>query len=171
MTETTRQRLAYDRYWTLGAGRSIERLHEAMTETGDAPTLRTLYEWSRAYHWQQRIAELEREARREQEEARLRAMREMFERQAKEGILLQQKGTEWLMALLGGDVTAEAAIRAIAEGAKLERLARGEPGNRQEFRGTSDEDEQYSQFSPQQLRAFLEAMGGFVEKSGEERSE
>ena len=49
----------------------------------------------------------------------------MAERHAKEGLLLQQKGAQWLAALTADQVTAPAAIRAITEGVRLEREARG----------------------------------------------
>ncbi len=127
MPESTRHREAFDLYWRLGSGRSIERLRAQLLATGDPPTLRTLYEWSRLYHWQDRLVDLERQARVEADEARRKEIVEMYERQAKEGLLLQQKGAEWLASLEGREGTPEAAIRAIVEGARLERQARGEP--------------------------------------------
>ena len=132
MRETTRHRHAFDRYWRLGAERSLARLHAALTADGRAPSLRTLYEWSRRCHWQRRIIDLEREARQAEDAARVAAIREMQERQAREALLLQQRGTEWLAALGPEDGSAEVAIRAITEGAKLERLARGEATERTE---------------------------------------
>ncbi len=50
MPENTRQREAFNRYWELGAERSIERLHQSLARAGKAPTPRTLYEWSAANH-------------------------------------------------------------------------------------------------------------------------
>ena len=132
MRETSRHRRAYETYLRLGAGRSIERLHAVLNAEGKAPALRTLYEWSRQVHWQDRIVAFEQRARQAQEEAELTAIREMHERQAKEALLLQQKGTEWLVVQEGKAVTTEAAIRAITEGARLERLVRGEPIERTE---------------------------------------
>ena len=64
MAETTRHREAFDAYWRLGGERSIERLHAVLGARGKAPTDRTLYEWSRRFRWQDRIARLEREAKR-----------------------------------------------------------------------------------------------------------
>ena len=123
MRETTRHREAFGRYWRLGADRSLERLHAVLEAEDRAPSLRTLCEWSRQLHWQQRIIGLEREAQRAEDAARVAAIREMQERQAREALLLQQRGTEWLAALGSEAASAEAAIRAITEGAKLERLA------------------------------------------------
>lgn len=135
MTESTKHRLAFDMYWELGASRSIERLHQLLEKSGKAPTERTLYEWSRRYHWQDRLVELERKAREADDEAHLTALREMADRQAREALLLQQKGAEWLTGLGSDQVTAEAAIRAVVEGARLERLVRGEPTDRTDHQG------------------------------------
>ncbi len=135
MTETTRHREAFDAYWRLDAERSVERLHEVLTGERKAPTLRTLYEWSKRYRWQDRLAQLERKAKQADDEARLEGLREMHERQAKEWLLLQQRGAEWLAHMPKDKATAEAAIRAIVEGSPLERLARGESTERQEVQG------------------------------------
>ena len=62
----------------------------------------------------------------------------MRERQSREALLLQQKGTEWIAGVEEGKASPEAAIRAIVEGAKLERLARGEPTERTEQHTTVD---------------------------------
>ena len=67
MPESTRQRGALNLYCNLGARRSIGRLHAAIAGDGPAPNLRTLYEWSRRYHWQDRLADLERQVLREYE--------------------------------------------------------------------------------------------------------
>ena len=63
MPESTRQRKAFNRYWELGADRSIERLHALLSAGGKAPTTRTIYAWSSRFHWQNRIGDLERRAR------------------------------------------------------------------------------------------------------------
>ena len=136
MAETTKHRQAFDLYWRLGSQRSIEKLHSSLAERqGRSPSLRTLYEWSSRYHWLSRISRLEREAREAEDAARVAEIRDMQDRQAKAGLLLQQKGLEWLVALDVEDATPEAAVRAISEGAKLERLARGEATERQEMNG------------------------------------
>ena len=159
MPETTRHRQAFDAYWRLGAERSIERLHAALTAAGKAPTLRTLYEWSRRFRWQYRIADLERKARRTEDEARIQALADMYERQAKEGLLLQQRGTEWLAAMEGEDATAEAAIRAVVEGARLERVARGEPTERQEIHN-AEGNEKLSALTDEEVDHLVELAEG-----------
>ena len=137
MRETTRHRDAFNAYVDMGSERTIEKLRTALQEQGRAPSVRTLYEWSRSFHWQYRLDDLERKARTADEEVRIKAIREMQERQAKAALLLQQKGAEWISRL--EDVpSAEAAIRAIVEGAKLERLARGETTEKVEIEQTGD---------------------------------
>ena len=158
MPESTKHRHAFERYWRLGPERSIERLHAAMQADGKAPSLRTLYEWSRKYHWQDRIADLERQARIAEDEARIAAIREMQERQAKEGLLLQQRGTQWLAQISDEKATPEAAIRAVVEGAKLERLARGEATERTEIH--HDADPRLAELSDEQLDRLIELAEG-----------
>ena len=168
MRETTRHRKAFDRYWRLGADRSLERLHAELEAEGRAPTLRTLYEWSRQLHWQGRISDLEREARQAEDAARVAAIREMQERQAREGLLLQQRGAEWLAGLGAEDASAEAAIRAITEGAKLERLARGEATERTE--SVDHTAEQLREVTDDELERFIGLAEGTVEGAGPQKA-
>jgi hypothetical protein len=137
MRETTRHRDAFNAYVDMGSERTIEKLRSELQERGRAPSVRTLYEWSRTFHWQYRLDDLERKARAAEEDARIEAIREMRERQAKEALLLQQKGAEWISGLADAP-SAEAAIRAIVEGAKLERLARGETTEKVEIEQTGN---------------------------------
>jgi hypothetical protein len=57
----------------------------------------------------------------------LKVLQEMNERHAKEGLALQQKGIERLGTLPPEQFSPSDAIRAINDGVRLERLARGEP--------------------------------------------
>ena len=164
MPENTRQREAFNCYWELGAERSIERLHEALAREGKAPTTRTLYEWSRRNHWQDRIGDLERKTRDAEDEARIATIREMQERQAREALLLQQKGAEWLAPVNAEEATPEAAIRAIVEGARLERLVRGEATERTEQRDITDE--RLKELSDDELDRLLDQLGEGVAGEG-----
>ena len=164
MAESTRHRRAFDAYVEMGSDRSIERLHQILTKKGRAPSLRTLYEWSRRYHWQQRLADLERRARVAADEARIAEIRKMQGRQAKVGLLLQQKGTEWLTELEGERATADAAIRAITEGARLERLARGEPTERI---SQGETDSRLEELDDEELDRLIALEEGGVEGEGQ----
>lgn len=156
MAESTKHRLALERYWRMRGSRSLERLHAELEAAGGAPTMRTLYEWSRRFHWQDRIAGLEREAKRADDQARVSAMKEMYDRQGKEALLLQQKGAEWLATMAAGDATPEAAIRAVVEGARLERLARGEPTDRKEVQGEIEINTRLTGISDEELDYLIE---------------
>src|SRR5688572_705879 len=114
MAESTRHRQAFDVYFRMGADRSIERLKARLLELNKkAPSVRTLSEWSSRYQWQPRLARLEHEARIAEDEARLVQVKEMYERHALEGVVLQQKGMEILQAADPQKATAEAGVRAI----------------------------------------------------------
>lgn len=125
MTENALQREAFDRYVAMAGRRSIERLHDELcSEDPDRwPTLRTLYEWSRRLDWQRRIAELERAATQASDDERRSAFTAMQRRHAREGLLLQQKATEFLNRIAEERVTAHAVVRMLTEGVKLERSA------------------------------------------------
>lgn len=122
MRESTRHREAFERYYRLGAKRSIERLHEVMgTEDQGAPSVRTLYEWSRKLQWQQRLDELEQASRLVDRELFIAERREAHHRHINISVLLQQKGVAWLGLLDERTVSGHAAIRALKEGVRMER--------------------------------------------------
>ena len=131
--DKTRHRLAFDLYVKMGAGRSLEKLHRELQDDPSliglkrVPSLSTLEAWSSAFHWQARLLDLERRAAERDQEELLRALQEMNERHAKEGLALQQKGVERLATLSLEQLSASDAVRALVEGVRLERLARGEP--------------------------------------------
>jgi hypothetical protein len=168
VSESTRHRQAFEVYWRLGPYRTIERLREALlADKARAPSLRTLYQWSSQFGWQQRIAAIEREARQAEDEERQAEIRTMYQRQANEGLFLQQRGLEWLETVDPEAVSPEAALRAIVEGAKLERISRGEPTERQEL--TGEVDTRLTELSDGELYAIIEhvtaALGGTVQET------
>ena len=171
MPEDTRQREAFDAYWALGAERSIELLRQSLAEQGEsAPGVRTLYSWSSRYRWRDRITQLEREAREAGDQAKVAALEEMYERQAKLGLLLQQTGAEWLTQQTE-EVSPEAAVRAVTEGAKLERLARGEPTERTALQGEVDVHEQFEEFSDDELRLLAQEGARLLARARREESD
>jgi len=167
MRETTRHRVAFNQYLALGPRRSIRRLQKVLKKEGVALTERTLFEWSRVLNWQMRIDEFEATATIAEDEARIKAVREMQERQAREALLLQQQGMEWLGSIEPGDTTPDSAIRAITEGAKLERLARGEVTERTEQQIISTRTQELSN---EELDAFIEYAEQTVGREIEERT-
>jgi uncharacterized protein YoaH (UPF0181 family) len=160
MRESTRQRLAFNLYVSLGSNRSLELLRA--TIAGDpvghgftrVPAMRSFFRWSAELRWQDRLADLEREARIQDAENLLQELKEMNQRQAREGLLLQQKAIAKLQTLLDEEMATSDAIRALAEGARLERLARGEVTERT-MQERNDEID-LSGFSIAELRALAE---------------
>ncbi len=157
MRESTRHRLAFDAYVDQGAQRSLEALQRLIAADPAAfgfkraPSQRTVHRWSTALHWQDRLADLEREARQRDAEAQLQGLMEMNRRHAQEGMALQQKGIARLQAVAEDDLTPGEAIRAVTEGVRLERLGRGEVTDRSEIQERADHD--LAGFSLAELRA------------------
>ncbi|MGD9713363.1 MAG: hypothetical protein AB7V46_15025 [Thermomicrobiales bacterium] len=160
MRETTRHRLAFAAYVDMGPSRTLEALQARIKANpvafglARAPGLRSLYRWSSELHWQDRLDDLEREARRQDAESYIRSLKEMNERQAREGLVLQQKAVQRIQALADDELTGSEAIRALVEGARLERLARGEVTDRSQIERTDDLD--LSGFSIAELRVLAQ---------------
>ena len=81
----------------------------------------------------------------------------MYERQAQEAVLLEQCGAEILAKADLSGASIDSAIRAIVEGAKLERIARGEPGESVQQEGSMIHAvRDFSGFSDAELRRLAE---------------
>ena len=72
--------------------------------------------------------------------------------------MLQQRGAQWLAEINDEQASPEAAIRAVIEGARLERLARGEVTERTEIQ--NDTDPRLEQLSDQALDRLIELAEG-----------
>jgi hypothetical protein len=86
------------------------------------------------------------------------AIREMNERQAKMALAIQQKGVQALTGIDPSSVGFPDAVRAIVEGARLERLARGEVTERQDLQGDMSHEHRLEGFTDEELRRLLEAV-------------
>lgn len=124
MREGERQRSAFERYLRLGGWRSIEKLHEALAADGDAPCIRTLYEWSSKLNWQARIDEIQDAASEASRRAYVEQLRELNEFQAKIGRALQNRGAIAIASIDLKEFSPTVALRAVEAGARLERTAR-----------------------------------------------
>jgi len=56
--ETAEQAAAFEAYYAMGAGRSLAKLRQHFIDIASEtqPSLRTLQNWSKWFHWQQRVA-------------------------------------------------------------------------------------------------------------------
>ena len=164
MKEDTKRRKAFDLYVHLGPGRSLEQLYRRLQEQPEllglsrGPSRSTLDVWSSALHWQARLQDLEREARLQDQEAQVLALRDMDERHIKEALALQQKGIERLNQMKPGEFPPSDAIRAVTEGMKAERLVRGQPTEHIKQEGTTLHGHlDLSGFSYEELRRIAES--------------
>jgi hypothetical protein len=132
MSVSSRQRAAFSAYLALGPMRSLAKLHAELMRDPvrhgltKAPSLRTLESWSTTNRWSDEVESLERQAAQEEQRAHIDQIKEYRARLRKEGLLLQQKGISWLSAKEADDVRSHEAIRAIAEGFRLEALGLGD---------------------------------------------
>jgi hypothetical protein len=167
MSESSRHRVAFHAYFYLGPNRTLEELHGLLRreprQFGFArpPSWRTIERWSARYDWQDRIADLEAEARKRDSEEQLDELRQMNDRHAKEGRALQQKAIQRLHALSENELAPETAVRALVEGIKLERLAAGEATDRTAIEGGIHVAQvNLSSFSEDELRQLAGLTGG-----------
>lgn len=174
MSASSRQERAFAAYLGLGPGRSLAELAAVLrTDPSRAglrrsPSLRTLEDWSVRYRWQDRIAEIDRKAREEAEREHLEWVTQHRERLRQEGLLLQQRGIEWLKNKQTDEVTAHEAIRAIDTGFRLEALALGEATQRIVV---EEDDERLQRLSDEELELLIrharEAQSGGAQREGE----
>ena len=104
--------------------RSLAKVHHSDIKMSSR---RWLAEWSRRHQWVARSLAHDEHLAAVKTESQEQAIIDMAERQAKEGLALQQKGLERLASIPIEEIKARDAISAVTEGAKLERMARGEP--------------------------------------------
>lgn len=133
----------FDIYLAMGSHRSLEKLHATLTNGGLSLTLNTLKNYSARYGWQQRLRTAEEAAQAQLDEERdAERLLGMNERQANYGELAQRLAGHYLgeiFARVRVDPTAVRGTptditRLLAEGSRMERLARGEVTNRTEAR-------------------------------------
>jgi len=126
---------AFVMYRDMLADRSLDKVRQKL---GRSPSYkRVLEEWSAKHRWQERVKAYDEHLAEKRREAQERAIVEMAERQAREGMTLQAVGMAWVDSLRGPDgkpdknkiaaLTANEAARLVDLGHKIERVARGEP--------------------------------------------
>jgi len=158
MSASSRRERAFSAYVALGPNRTLRSLRDALAADASKaglkrpPSLRSLEEWSTRFGWQDRILELERKSREETERQHLDWIQQHRERLRQEGLLLQQKGLEWIKGKADGDVSAGEAIRAVDAGFRLEALALGEATARIAI---DEEDERLKGLTDDELRLLI----------------
>lgn len=125
--ETAKAFEAFCLYRDMGTERSIAKVGEKLGKNKI-----TLEQWSAKNGWVDRATAWDGELDRirQQEEMRLARLevRRMRERQAKDGMAMQEKGRKALEFLIETDLSANDVVKLIVEGGKHERIARGDVG-------------------------------------------
>ncbi len=164
MSVSSRQRAAFSVYLGMGPMRSLAKLHAELTRDPDrhglpkAPSLRTLESWSTNHHWNDEVESIERQAAQEEQRTHIDQIKEYRARLRQEGLLLQQKGISWLSAKQAEDVRSHEAIRAIAEGFRLEALGLGDVTERVEVK--EDHEGLARRLSDEELDRLIAALRG-----------
>ena len=120
----------------MGPSRSLRKLQSAIAAEPKAhgmkraPSIRTLESWSTRFRWAAEIDRIEREAQAEEARQHIEHVKSYQSRLRQEGLLLQNKGVSWLASKEVEEVRVADAIRAIAEGFRLEALGLGEATER-----------------------------------------
>lgn len=152
---TGRAEAAFEAYVDLGPGRSLALLARTLRDRQRrAPSLRTLENWSARFGWQARLADLERKAREQAECEHIEWVRQHRERLRQEGLVLQQRGLEWLKDKHASAVSAAEGIRAIEAGFRLEALALGEATERVSM---EENDDRLERLSDEDLERLIRA--------------
>jgi hypothetical protein len=123
--ENPRQRDAFERYFRQGVSRSIERLHDELAAAGEKRSLRTLYNWSSWYRWQQRVAELELDAFLAEEERLVSDLRSAQSRKGQIGRAMQRTALSRLEGL-SAELKPADVLRFLQLGVQLEEEALAE---------------------------------------------
>jgi hypothetical protein len=113
---------AFAIYRDMGPARSLQKVAQQLSKS-----LALMKRWSEKWSWVARAAAWDAELDRKTREAQEKARAEMAERHAQEAMMLQKKGLELLKQLDPNSASWNEAIKLVTEGAKLERLVRGEP--------------------------------------------
>jgi hypothetical protein len=128
--ETLGQFMWFTRY--LEARLNGESMAAVCAKYGKKPGYaKVLSNWSYPNRWTERIEAYRDFLDQERQRQRLKDIQEMGERQAKNGVLLQQYGIAWFAAHQdigkGDGLSPEMAMRFIETGSRIERTARGVP--------------------------------------------
>lgn len=126
--ETTKQYEAFCVYRDMGQDRSLRAVAEKLNKS---ETL--MGRWSGKNQWVERSTawddEKERIEREIAQKEQIKAIRAMRKRQAESGYALQIKGLKGLEKLPLDELSAQDIVKLVVEGAKLERIGRGDVGD------------------------------------------
>jgi hypothetical protein len=135
---SARAELSFHAYYQLGATRSLRRTQTELRAAGISLSLPTLKRYSAAFRWQERIAELDADARRRHREKSVESTTAMHDRHTQLGRAMQGAGGTALQRLLSNDarlagLTPSDIARLVDLGLRTERSAVGVATDRREI--------------------------------------
>jgi hypothetical protein len=113
---------AFALYREMGYTRSVSKVAQRL---GKQVSL--IRRWSSAYDWVSRVKAWDAHQEQETRQQQAQAVREMRKRHAQEALAIQEKALSRLRQMDIGELSASDVIKFFVEGARLERVARGEP--------------------------------------------
>lgn len=130
--------LVFAVYYEGGPDRSIRRLHSDLKTMGVSISLATLKRYSKKYRWQERIADLDAEARQQQNQRSVEGVLAMNERHTQLAQALQGAAGSALRQLLANDsrlggLKASDIVRLLDLGLRAELRAVGASSDRREI--------------------------------------
>lgn len=124
--ESSRAFLSFTTYRDLPARNRTVRMVQDILYPDSQWAEKTIRSWSKKYHWAERVRLWENEKDRQRLLIEAETIRTMTARHTAMAIALQDAGLEALQRVLDGEITVADARLLITEGAKLERLSRGQ---------------------------------------------
>ncbi len=125
--ETPKPYEAFCAYRDMGTERTLAKVAAKLSKSEQI-----MKRWSAKYGWVDRVAawddEQERIEREIAQKEQAKAIREMRKRQAETGYAMQMKAIKALKNLPFDEMSAQDIVKMATEGAKLERLGRGDVG-------------------------------------------
>ena len=121
-------------YYQMGQERSLYNLLKLLAGIGQKISFNTLKRYSADFHWQDRLLEVDARVQAEREKQAAIQIDDMNKRQAQLGMAMQSLGALSFKSALESRKPLKAvdAATVTTQGAKLERLARGEVTERRE---------------------------------------
>ena len=138
--------------------RSYDKVREALGKK--AGYIRQLEYWASSYNWVQRATQYDDYCDAQSLAAVELARKEMAERKAKVGMLLQSKGIEKMQNVTEVNITTGEAIRSIEIGTRIERTARGEPSEIQKSEHSGTVQVDVTDISDEDLLRIAQGGGG-----------
>ena len=132
---------------------------------------RTITRWAQEFRWIERVTSWENEVDRQKLSVQMETIRTMTQRHVEQAVKLQEKGIMALEKLTADTISASDARLLVTEGAKLERLARGQSTEKYEQTTRAGFPDEFREYTQEELRRLAELADHIVKGAGEKESD